>query len=136
MDDHSIRQILETLGSYERMSGQKVNLLKSRIYCSKNVTHQEKEEVAENLGLQMDDDKRVYLGIPYLVGRPKKEIFAFVKDKVWKKLKGWKEKVLSQASREILIKSIAQAIPTYIMSCFKLSKGLCNEIRAMVRNFW
>ena len=39
---------------------------------------------------------------------------------------GWKEKFISKASREILIKTIAQAIPTYTMSLFKLPKAPCD----------
>ena len=38
--------------------------------------------------------------------------------------------------REILIKAIAQAIPTYIMSCPLLPQGLSDDIEIMVRNFW
>ena len=51
-------------------------------------------------------------------------------------LQGWKEKLLSQASREVLLKAIVQAIPTFAMSCFKLPVGLCNDIEAMIRKFW
>lgn len=40
------------------------------------------------------------------------------------------------AGREVLIKSVAQAIPTYIMSCFRLPDGVCYEIDSMVCNFW
>lgn len=53
-----------------------------------------------------------------------------------KKLFGWKEKMLSSGGREILIKVVAQAIPTYTMSCFLLPKGLCEEIEGMMRRFW
>lgn len=35
-----------------------------------------------------------YLGLPMVFGRSKKEIFALVKERVWKKIKGWKEKLL------------------------------------------
>ena len=31
---------------------------------------------------------------------------------------------------------MAQAIPTHTMSCFLLSKNLCDEMISMVRNFW
>ena len=59
-----------------------------------------------------------------------------MKERVWKKLKGWKEKTLSQAGREVLIKAVVQAIPTYVMSCYKLPKTLCEDIQALIRNFW
>ena len=47
-----------------------------------------------------------YLGLPALVGRAKKQSFIYIKKRVWRKLQGWKEKLLSQASREVLIKSV------------------------------
>jgi hypothetical protein len=57
-------------------------------------------------------------------------------DRIWTKLKGWKEKNLSFEGRSVLIKSVAQAIPTYIMSCFLLPKGVCDKIERAVCNFW
>ena len=61
--------------------------------------------------------------------------FSNIKEKIWKKPKGWKEKLLSQAGREMLIKVVIQAIPTYTMSCFKLPKGLIKEIESLIRKF-
>ena len=52
------------------------------------------------------------------------------------KLAGWKEKLLSSAGKEILIKAVAQAVPSYTMSCFKLPDTLCEELTEMVRQFW
>lgn len=63
-------------------------------------------------------------------------MFAYLKDKVWKKIQGWKEKLLSKAGKEILIKAVAQTIPTYAMSCFDLMKSLCDEISAIICRFW
>ena len=51
-------------------------------------------------------------------------------------MQGWEEKLLSQAGREILIKAVVQAIPTYTMSCFKLLVGLCTELESLIRKFW
>ena len=62
--------------------------------------------------------------------------FNDIKEKFGKKLARWKKKMLSKASKEILIKAVAQAIPTYTMGCFKLPDFSCEELTSMVRNFW
>ena len=51
-------------------------------------------------------------------------------------MEGWKEKILSKAGKEILIKAVAQAISTYTMSCFKLLNAFCEDLTSMIRNFW
>uniref|UniRef100_A0A2N9GBS2 Reverse transcriptase domain-containing protein n=1 Tax=Fagus sylvatica TaxID=28930 RepID=A0A2N9GBS2_FAGSY len=61
----------------------------------------------------------------------KKKAFNSIKDRVARRLQGWKEKLLSQAGHEVLIKAVIQAIPTYAMSCFKFPVKLCSEISAM-----
>ncbi|EEF35625.1 conserved hypothetical protein [Ricinus communis] len=51
----------------------------------------------------------------HMIGRSKKEIFRQIEGRVNKKLKVWKEKLLSNASKMIHIKLVSQAIPTYMM---------------------
>ena len=77
-----------------------------------------------------------YLGLPSLVGRSKKNTFHDLKDKLGKKLSGWKEKLLSNAGKEILITAVGQEIPFYTLSCFKLPNSLCDELVGMVHKFW
>ena len=77
-----------------------------------------------------------YLGLPLLVGLNTKDSFAKIKYWKWKKLQGWEDKLLSQDRREVLIKAVAQALPTYTMSCFKLPVTLCHEIEALIRKFY
>ena len=71
-----------------------------------------------------------------LFGRKKRNTFNDIKEKLAKKLVGWKEKLLSKAGKEILIKVVAQAIPTCTMSCFKLPDTLYDELMSMMSNFW
>jgi hypothetical protein len=40
------------------------------------------------------------------------------------------------AGGKVLIKAVAQAIPTYSTSYFKLPRGLCENINGIVRSFW
>lgn len=63
-------------------------------------------------------------------------MFNYIFERALKKMQGWKQKLLSQAGREILIKAIVQAIPSYSMSCFLLPQKLINKIMLVVRNFW
>lgn len=87
------------------------------------------------LGPMQDMRHGKYLGLPLVIRKSKNQVFAEIKEKVHKKLSGWKEKMLSMGGKEILIKAMAQAIPTYTMSCFQLPKGLCEELEGMMRNF-
>ena len=73
-----------------------------------------------------------YLGLPTMVGRSKYQTFAYLKERVWKKMQGWKGLLLSRAGNEVLIKAVAQAIPTYTMSVFQLPVK-CNDLNA---RFW
>jgi hypothetical protein len=43
---------------------------------------------------------------------------------------------MSMAAKEILIKAVAQAIPTYAMACFGILKSLCDDISQMVCRYW
>jgi hypothetical protein len=63
-----------------------------------------------------------YLGLPVHLGASIRKEFEYIKEKIWRCIQGWKEKLLSRAGKEILIKAIAQAIPTYAMSVFDLMK--------------
>jgi hypothetical protein len=49
------------------------------------------------------------------MGRSKTQTFAYIKERVWKRIQGWKEKLLSKAGKEILVKA-PQAIPTYAVT--------------------
>ena len=70
------------------------------------------------------------------MGKNKWNTFNGIKEKLGKKLARWKEKLLSKAGKEILIKTVAVAIPTYIMGCFKIPDSLCDDLTSMIRNFW
>jgi hypothetical protein len=66
-----------------------------------------------------------YLGLPALIGRSKVSAFNDIKGRIWRRMNGWQEKFPSHAGKEILLKDVLQAIPTYIMSVFQLPKTLC-----------
>jgi hypothetical protein len=128
--------ILNILSTYQKASGQMVNMEKSEVSYSRNVPIENKEMIFNKMGVKTVDTHSRYLSLPVVFGRSKKVVFSLVQDRVWKKLKGWKEKCLSRAGKEILIKSIVQSIPNYIMSCYKLPDECCKEIEYMAAKFW
>lgn len=42
---------------------------------------------------------------------------------------------LSLAGKQVLIKAVATAVPTYPMMCFKFPKSLCNDINDDLAKF-
>ena len=70
------------------------------------------------------------------MGWKKYHTFSFLKDRVWKKLQGWRGQTLSRVGKEILIKAVAQSIPTYTMGVFQLPVKLCEELQALCARFW
>lgn len=43
---------------------------------------------------------------------------------------------MSRAGKEILIKAVVQAIPSYMMSIFKIPNGVIDDIHSMLARFW
>jgi hypothetical protein len=77
-----------------------------------------------------------YLGLPTPLGRMKRARFQYLKERLSKRLKDYTEKNMSIAAKEVLIKAVAQALPTYIMSVFNLPLGLCDDLTSVIREFW
>ena len=121
---------------YAAASGQCINFEKSYVYFSSNTEVAQREGIKAALGVKEVERFESYLGLPTLIGRAKYQTFSFLKDWVWKKIQGWKGKLLSRVGKEVLIKAVAQSIPTYTMGVFQLPIKLCDELIAMCTRFW
>lgn len=133
---NSAQAVNRILNTYEAFSGQMINKDKSSILFSKNTRPKQKEEMKNILHITSEGLTSKYLGVPSYVGKSKARAFEYVKDRMWKKIQGWKEKLLSKPGKEILIKAVAQAIPVYLMACFDLSKSVCEELSTMINRYW
>jgi hypothetical protein len=113
-----------------------INKSKSAILFSPNTSDADKRVVKDILDVEKETMNEKYLGLPVFVGNSRTKVFSYLKDRVWKRIQGWKERFLSWAGKEILIKAIAQAIPTFAMGCFDITKTLCDQISAMICRYW
>ena len=83
------------LSTYEEASRQKLNRDKTTLFFSKITDTEIQDSIKDLLGVLEIKQYEKYLGLPSFVGRNKKASLAFIKEQVWKKLQGWKEKLLS-----------------------------------------
>lgn len=99
------RKIIQVLRTYEMASGQAMNFEKSCVSFSPNLTDYNKQLLVDGLGMRKVEFHDKYLGMPVLVRKLKKETFAYIKDRLWKKLQSWwRCDLLSSAGRELLVK--------------------------------
>ncbi|GAU34295.1 hypothetical protein TSUD_20010 [Trifolium subterraneum] len=78
------------------------------LFCRASVAEAAKEDLSRILGVKLVLGTGIYLGLPSMVGR----------------------------SKEIMIKSVLQAIPSYVMSMFILPASLIHDIEKMINVFW
>ncbi|XP_052113908.1 uncharacterized protein LOC127745001 [Arachis duranensis] len=130
------QSILELLEIYEGFSEQKVNLNKSAIFFSHNTPQNTRLAIAQTLNIEHIGTQDKYLGLLSIVQKLKKTTFGAIKDKVQKRIMGWKRSLLSSDGRHTLLRVVGEAIPIYTLSCFKLPDTLLTKIHSMLSQFW
>lgn len=130
------RAVKSVFLSYERASGQQVNFMKSSLSFSKNAPAGVRSGICAELRIPKANEHEKYLGVPTNVGRQKKALFCFMKERLQQRMQGWSARMLSRAGKEILLKSVAQAMPNHLMSVYLLPKDLCAELERMMNSFW
>ncbi|XP_058195012.1 uncharacterized protein LOC131311532 [Rhododendron vialii] len=130
------QSLMKILDTYGKASGQSVNLNKSGIFFSSNLNPIDKQLICSFLNIPPLKDDAKYLGLPSLWGRSKAEELSFLVEKTLKKLQGWKQRIISHSGKEVMIKDVAQAIPTYAMACFWFPQKTVNKLNSLIRNYW
>ncbi|XP_060964543.1 uncharacterized protein LOC115704339 [Cannabis sativa] len=79
--------------------------------------------ICQSMGIQEAGENSSYLGLPCTSGRNKNVVFGFLKDKASKRIMSWEGKFLSKAGKELLLKTVAQALPNHAMHKHKGGLG-------------
>ncbi|XP_013639114.1 PREDICTED: uncharacterized protein LOC106344250 [Brassica oleracea var. oleracea] len=132
----SVTALSSIISSYEALSGQKINTLKSSITFSAKTPPEVRTRVKASLSIDTEGGIGKYLGLPENFGRKKCDIFATIVGKIRQKALSWKSRFLSGAGKQIMLKSVLSAMPCYTMSCFKIPISLCNQIQSILTRFW
>ena len=110
------------LNTYAEAMGQLINPTKCSILFADNCTTTISNEVKSILGVTQEVFEPKYLGLLVPEGRMSKGKLEPLQAKLSKRLVDWSERYMSMASKEVLIKAVAQSIPTYTFGCFDLTK--------------
>lgn len=77
-----------------------------------------------------------YFGLSTALGHATKEAFEYMWTRIRKLVGAWSGQEASSAGREVLLKSIAQAVPNYPMSCFLISNDTCRKMKSVITKYW
>lgn len=127
-----VRQCLE---EFARWSGQTINLSKSKIFVSKNISGRRAREISRMAEIPITTDLGRYLGVPLIHGRVTKKTYWPLVERFQAKLANWKINQLSLAGRCILVKSAAAPIALHTMQSAKLPSGVCDKLDSLSRQF-
>ena len=97
-------QLLDILTQYEKASGQAINRAKTILIFSQNT--KDMETIRKLMGAQVMTSCEKYLRLPIVGGKSKVGTFKELQERIIKKMMGLKEKTISKAGRETLIKSV------------------------------
>ena len=132
----NVNALNSCLEKYCQWSGQLVNRSKSGIIFSKLVNLSQRRRLKEILQMKKVPENAKYLGAPLFSSRSRSKDFQYLQEKLENRLTGWRSKSLSWAGRCTLIKSVAQAMPTYTFSTFDVPSVVCEKLDATTRRFW
>lgn len=109
---------------------------KSLIVFGSRVFESKKQEVRNVINIHRTGRCGKYLGLPEEFTRKKCEMIEYLVQRVKHRTRNWHHKFLSEGGKEVHLKPVVLALPTYAMSCFKLPITLCEDIESTLSQFW
>ncbi|XP_019091045.1 PREDICTED: uncharacterized protein LOC109128670 [Camelina sativa] len=129
-------QLNQILKEYGEATGQIINLSKSSITFGSKVVEDVKLQIKQVMGIENEGGAGSYLGLPECFSGSKKDMLAYIHDKLKNRLSGYFARNLITRGKEVLLKFVAMVMPVYAMSCFKVPKSTCNALSSAMADFW
>lgn len=109
------------LHTFEKSSGQQVNVDKSSVFFSRNASIDLKQELCSKLHFVEAGENNSYLDLPSLITRNKSAVFGYIKEKLQDRIEGWDKKQLSRgAKRDFDQKSWSNITELHHVSYYQL----------------
>ncbi|XP_027156871.1 uncharacterized protein LOC113758040 [Coffea eugenioides] len=120
---------------YEILSGQKINLSKSRFLYSSKLPSEIITLIQQVTGFQEQSWPVKYLGVPLIRGRKKSIFFDGVFASVRAKLHHWSSRFLSAGGKLILLRHVLNSMPLYLLQVSKPPKGVFLRLGRLFNAF-
>jgi hypothetical protein len=127
-------RVKHVIDTFAKATSQLINESKCSILFSPLCSDEAKRGINSIINVQKENFKDKYLGLPTPEGRMNRGKFDSLQAELSKRIMQWND--LSKGGKEIMIKAVAQALPTYIMGVFKLPMSVCDDLSKLIRNFW
>ncbi|KAG8493182.1 hypothetical protein CXB51_010592 [Gossypium anomalum] len=135
-NQNEVEAFTEILESFEKMSGQSINLDKNMVYFSPNTPTSQRATLSGLLKMKVVSNLDGYLGLPIPIGKKKSAAFHGILDRVAKRIDSWSKRLLSNGGKKIFIKSILQSIPTYAFLVFYAPNSVLEEFQTLIKRVW
>lgn len=132
-NDNDYQTVLDILATCERASGQQINQGKTQLFLSTNTEQHIRNEISDLLRVSTASQYEKYLRLPSFVGWAKKQSFSYIRERVWSKIKGWKEKLVFYPKP-----GLKSSLNQSYKQCQHSPWGVSNSPRAFVKtlNLW
>jgi hypothetical protein len=122
------------LADFIEASGMSLNLDKSKLYFF-NTPPSVQRHISRLLGIPRISLPSNYLGIPLSGAAASNISWDNLLLSISNRLSNWTFRPLNIASRLVLLKSVLQALPTYLFTALAAPKKVIKSIRSLQRNF-
>lgn len=109
---------------------------KSSLAFGSKIEPEIKEQIQNTLGIFSEGGAGTYLCLHECFSGSKVKLLSYIQEKMKGRMSAWYTKFLSQAGKDIILKSVALAMPIHAMSCFKLPKTTYKNLTSAMANFW
>ena len=126
-DIEQAKNLKLVLCTFEKLSGLKINFHKSELFCLGG-TKRKTETYIQIFGCREGSFPFKYLGIPMGQHKLTNRDWSQIEERFHKKLSSWKGKLLSAGGRLVLINSVLSSLPMYMLSFFRIPKGVLKKL--------
>lgn len=131
----SMKDLVRTLETYEKWSGQLISKDKSAMFLSKHISSTRRCGLLRITGYKEGFFPVTYLGAPLVSGRLTSTILEPIIETIRSKISGLKMKLLSHGGRLILLRHVLSSMPIHLMSVMNIPRVTMSRINSLLANF-